>query len=67
MLLIQSKKQIIISDIESKYITKADYKKFTKDIVTNKIKCEGLVNKFVIAGFINNADLDKKKLAILAD
>ena len=52
------KEHIIISDIESKYITKADYNKFTKDIVTNKIKCEGLVNKSVIAGFINNADLD---------
>ena len=47
-----------ISDIESKYITTAD--KFTKDIVANRIKSEELVNKSVIARFINNADLDKK-------
>ena len=68
MLLIQTKKQIIISGIEFKYITKADYNKFTKDIVINKIKSEGLVNKSAIAEFINNADLDKKKkLAVLAD
>ena len=38
----------------------ADYNKFTEDIVTNKIKSEGLVNKSPVAGFINNADLDKK-------
>ena len=38
----------------------ADYKTFTKDIVTSKIKSEGLVNKSPVAGFINNADLDKK-------
>ena len=61
MLLIQTKKQIIISGIEFKYITKADYNKFTKDIVINKIKSKGLVNKSAIAEFINNADLDKKK------
>ena len=61
MLLIQTKKQIIISGIEFKYITNADYNKFTKDIVINKIKSEGLVNKSAIAEFINNADLDKKK------
>ena len=61
MLLIQTKKQIIISGIEFKYITKADYNKFTKDIVINKIKSEGLVNKSAIAEFINNTDLDKKK------
>ena len=47
-----------ISDIESKYITTAD--KVTKDIVANRIKSEELVNKSVIARFINNADLDKK-------
>ena len=38
----------------------ADYKTFTKDIVTSKIKSEGLVNKSPVAGFINIADLDKK-------
>ena len=50
-----------IFGIESKYITTADYNKFTKDIVAIKIKSEGLVNQSNIAGFINNADLDKKK------
>ena len=49
-----------ILDIESKYITTVDYNKFTKDIVTNKIKSEGLTDKSAIVGFINNADLDKK-------
>ena len=44
----------------------AGYNKLTKDIVTNKIKGEGLVNKSPVPGFINNADLDKKKLATLA-
>ena len=48
-----------ISDIKSKYITTADFNKFTKDVVGNKIKGEGLVNKCDITGFINNADLDK--------
>ena len=47
-----------ISDIESKYITTAD--KFTKDIVANRIKSEELVNKSVLARFINSVDLDKK-------
>ena len=50
-----------ILDIESKYITTADYNKFTKYIVANKIKSEGLVDKSAIAGFINSADLDFKK------
>ena len=39
----------------------ADYNKFTKNIAGNKIKSEGLINKYDIAGFINNTDLDKKK------
>ena len=47
-----------ISGIKSKYITTDDYNKFTKDIVTSKVKSEGLINKSDIAGFINNADLD---------
>ena len=34
-----------ILDIESKYITKADYNKFTKDIVDNSIKSKDLVAK----------------------
>ena len=50
-----------ISEIESKYITTADYNKFTKDIVANSIKSKNLVDKSAIAGFISNAKLDKKK------
>ena len=53
-----------ISDVENKCITRADYNKFTKDIVANNIKNKELVDKSAIAGFINNADLDKK-IAIL--
>ena len=53
--------KVKISDIENKYITSADYYKFTKDIVDNSIKSKHLVDKFAIAGFINNANLDKKK------
>ena len=66
MLVVQSKKidcNVKISDIENKYITSADYYKFTKDIVDNSIKSKHLVDKFAIAGFINNANLDKKKKA----
>ena len=44
--------------IENEYITTADYNKFTKDIVANKVKYEGLVDKPAIAEFINNADID---------
>ena len=49
------------SDIKSKFVTTVDYHKFTKDIIANNIKSEGLVNKSTISEFINNADLDKKK------
>ena len=55
-----------ISDIESKYVTTADYNKFTKDILTNKIKSEGLIDKFDIAEFINSADIDKNRIKIRA-
>ena len=48
-----------ISDIESKYITTADYNKFTKNIVDNNIKSRNLVDKS-IARSINNDDLDRK-------
>ena len=54
-----------ISDIQSKYIATADYNKFTKNIVDNNIKTKNLVDKAAIAGFINNAQLDRK-LATLA-
>ena len=53
-----------ISDIESKYITTADYNKFTKDIVASSIKSKNLVDKSAIAGFISNAKLDKKVAAL---
>ena len=53
-----------ISSIESKYITTADYNKFPKNIVANKIKNEGLVDQFLIDGFIKNADLDKKVVTL---
>ena len=49
-----------ISSIASKYISTAANNNFNKDIFANKIKSEGL-------GFINNADLDKKKVAKLAN
>ena len=42
------------------YITRAYYNQFTKDIIANNIKSKELVNKFDIAGFINNAELNKK-------
>ena len=49
-----------ITDIESKYITTADYNKFTKDIVASSTKSKNLVDKSAIAGFISNAKLNKK-------
>ena len=51
-------------DIENEYITKANYNKFTKDIITSKIKSEGLINKSAISGFIGNADSNKKNINI---
>ena len=50
-----------LSNIDSKYITTADYNKFTKTFVDNNIKSKNLINKSAISGFINNTDLDKKK------
>ena len=47
-----------ILDLESEYVITADYK-FTSQILDVKIKQEGLVNTSAVAGFINNADLDK--------
>ena len=68
MLVIYSKKdfEAKVLDIASKYITSADYNKFTEDIVANKIKSEGLVNKSTFTRFINKTDLDEKKVATLA-
>ena len=58
-----------MSDIENKYITTADYNKVTKDKVANNIKSKNLVDKSVIAEFINNAEVDKKvaTLATIAE
>ena len=53
-----------ILDIESKYITTADYDKFTKDIADSSIKSKGLIDKSAMTEFINNADLDKKSSKI---
>ena len=47
-----------ITDIESKYISTADYNKFTEDIVNNSIKSKNFADKSDIAGILNNADLD---------
>ena len=44
----------------------SDYNKFSKDNVADKIKSEGLTNKSVIVGFINNTDLDKKSSNIIS-
>ena len=63
MLVIQSKKQIMtqkILDTEFKHFTTTDYNKFTSQILDAKIKQKRWVDKSAIAGFINNADLDKK-------
>ena len=43
-----------ISDIGSKYITAADYNKFTKNIVDNSIKSKNFVNKSAIAKLDKN-------------
>ena len=55
-----------IFDIKSEYFTKSDYNKFTNEKLDLKIKQKGLVNKSDITRFIYNADLDKKKVALLA-
>ena len=64
MLVIQRKKKTDYdanaTDIENNNITTADYNKFTKNIVDNSIKSKNLVDKSDIAGFINNAKVDRK-------
>ena len=49
-----------ILEIQSNYITTADCNKFTKNILANNIKSKGFLDKFYIAGFINNIELNKK-------
>ena len=41
-----------ISEIENKYITTADYNKFTKNIFDNRTKSKNLADKPAISGFI---------------
>ena len=47
-------------DIESKYIIKSNYNKFTEIIADDNIKRKILVDKSAIGELINNADLEKK-------
>ena len=54
-----------ISDIESKCFTAPDYNRFTGQILDAKIKERGLVDKSAVAGFIDNADLNKKVVTIV--
>ena len=53
-------------DIESIYITTADYNNLTNDIVTNKIKSKELVDISKISRLINNTDLDKTLSKLIA-
>ena len=49
-----------ISDIAPKYFAMVGYNNFTSQTLDAKLKKKELVHKSAIAGFINNADLDKK-------
>ena len=49
-----------ISDIETRYFTTCDYKKFTDEILYAKVKEKKLVNKSDISGFIDKYNLDKE-------
>ena len=51
-----------ISDIETKYITTADYNKFTKDIVVNQMKSKNLVNGSDRSDFISGPELNEEVL-----
>ena len=44
-------------------MTITNYSKFTSQALDAKIKQNGLVDKSVISGSINNDDLDKKKIS----
>ena len=55
-----TKKDVKISDIESKLFTRDDYNKCTGQTLDANIKQKGLIEKSEISGFINNAGLDKK-------
>ena len=49
-----------ILDIKSKYFSTSDYSKFRRDILDARLKRKRLVDKSVIVGFTNKADLNKK-------
>ena len=49
-----------LSDIERRYFTTSEYKKFTHDMRDEKIKENRLVNETAIAGFLNSVDLNRK-------
>ena len=53
-------------DIESIYVTTADYNNLTNDIVANKIKSKELVDISKISRFINNTHLDKTLSILIA-
>ena len=53
-------------DIESIYITTADYNNLTNDFVTNEIKSKELVDISKVFRFINNTDLDKTLSILIA-
>ena len=53
-----------ISNIESKCFTTAHYNKFASQTLDAKIKQKELVDKYAIAGFINNADLNIKNSSV---
>lgn len=61
MLVVQSRKQIKISDIEEKNFTASDYSKFTCEMMKQK----GLIDKSNILNRVKSSDLNKK-LATLA-
>ena len=54
-----------MSDIEAKYLTTSDYKKFTREVLETKIKEKGLGNTSNISNLKKNFDLNKN-LAKLA-
>ena len=54
-----------ILEIETKYFTNCDSKKFTSDILHTKIKQKKIVNKCYISNLVKNSDLNTK-LATLA-
>ena len=50
--------------VESKYFTTAAYNKFMIKTLDAKLKQKELVDKYAIAGFLNNADLNTSVLTL---